>query len=88
LLREDQEAKSHFHSIDEESEVHTIEFKWLDFCCTGLETFRERLILNDVVTENEATQTGVRAGSGRATNELISSSMSSYHPVDDINIDK
>jgi hypothetical protein len=74
LLREDQETKSHLHSIDEESEVHTIESKWLNFCRTGLETLRERLILDDVVTKNEATQTEVRVGSSHATNELRSSS--------------
>ena len=74
MLRKDQETKSHLHSIDEESEVHTIESKWLNFCRTGFETLKERLILDDVVTKNEATQTEVRARSSHATNELRSSS--------------
>ena len=74
MLWEDQETKSHLHSIDEESEVHTIESKWLNFNRTGLEIIRERLILDDVVTENEATQTEIKAGFSHANNELGSSS--------------
>jgi hypothetical protein len=35
---------------------------------------RERLTIDDVMTEDEATQTGARAGSSHAVDELESSS--------------
>ena len=60
--------------LSEESKVHTVVSQWLNVCRTALETFGEKLTLNDVVTKDETTHTGARAGSSRATDELGSSS--------------
>ena len=39
--------------------------RWFNICCIRLETFEERLTLDDVVTENEVTQKGVGDGSNQ-----------------------
>jgi hypothetical protein len=69
LLWEDQETISYLRSINEESKVHTIMFRWLNACRTGLEIFGESLTLDDVVVDDEATQAGARAGSSCAIDE-------------------
>ena len=74
MLRKGQNVVSYLCSIDKESEVHTVASRWLNACCTGLETFEEKLTLDDVMVEDEATQAGARAGSGCATDEPESSS--------------
>ena len=48
--------RSHYlYNIDEESEVHTVSSRWLNVSRTGLETCGERLTLDDIMTEDEAT---------------------------------
>jgi len=47
---------------------------WINLCHTGLKTFGDKLTLDDILVEDETTQVGVGAGSGRATNEPGSSS--------------
>jgi hypothetical protein len=47
---------------------------WLNVCRTRLETFRERLNLDDTMAEVDATWVRVGARSGRATDEPRSSS--------------
>ena len=42
-------------SIDEESKVHIVSSRWLNVSRTGLETCGERLTLDDIMTEDEAT---------------------------------
>jgi len=42
---------------------------WFNVCCIRLETLEERLTLDDVVVEDEATQTGVGDGSSHAIDE-------------------
>jgi hypothetical protein len=74
LLRKSQNVVSYLCSTDKESKVHTVASKWLNVCCNGLETFEERLTLDDVMVEDEATQAEARAGSGCATDEPESSS--------------
>jgi hypothetical protein len=46
-------------NIDEENEGYTYMSRWFNVFCTRLVTFGKRLTLDDVVTEDEATQTGV-----------------------------
>jgi len=48
-------------------------FRWLHVCRTGLETFLERLTLNDTAVKDEGTQARIKVGSGRAIDELKSS---------------
>ena len=43
--------------------------RWFNICCIRLETFEERLTLDDVVTEDEATQTRAGDGSSHAIDE-------------------
>ena len=53
--------------------------------CLSLDTIRERLTLDDVVTENKATQAGSRAGSSRAIYEPGSSSRRcKYRELDEL----
>jgi hypothetical protein len=44
--------------------------RWLNFFRPKLETFRERLTLDDVVAKDEATQAGVEVGSIHVIDEL------------------
>ena len=74
MLQKGQNVVFYLCSTDKEGEVHTVASRWLNVCCTGLETFEERLTLDDVMVEDEATQAGARAGSGCATDEPESSS--------------
>jgi hypothetical protein len=69
LLRKGQNVASYLHSTDKENEVHTIASRWLNVWCTRLETFGERLTLDDAMVEDEATQAGARARSSYATDE-------------------
>jgi hypothetical protein len=53
--------------------------------CLSLDTIRERLTLDDVMTEDKATQAGSRAGSSRATYEPGSSSRRcKYREIDEL----
>jgi hypothetical protein len=74
LLYKDQDTTSYLRSINEESKVHTIMFRWLNAYRTGLEIFGESLTLDDVVVDDEATQAGARAGFSCAIEESGSSS--------------
>jgi hypothetical protein len=56
-------------NIDEENEGYTYMSRWFNVFCTRLVTFGKRLTLDDVVTEDEATQTGVEDGSSCAIDE-------------------
>lgn len=56
MLREGREAAFYLCNTNKESEVHIVKSQWLNVCCTGLDTFGERLSLDDVVVENEVTQ--------------------------------
>ena len=71
--------ESYPRSIDEESEVHTVSSMWLNVYHIGLEIFRERLTLDDIMTEDETTQARAKAGSGCATDESRSSSRRCRH---------
>jgi len=53
LLRHGREAASYVCSDDEESKVYIVESRWLNVCHTRLETFGERLTLDDAVTTQE-----------------------------------
>jgi len=47
--------------------------RWLNVYHTGLETFLERLTLNDTTAKDEGTQARIKVGFGRAIDELKSS---------------
>jgi len=49
------ERLHYLRSIDEESKVHTLSSRWLNVNRTGFETCGERLTLDDIMTEGEAT---------------------------------
>ena len=66
MLWKGREAVFVLCNIDKENKGYTYASQWFNIFCTRLETFGERLILDDVVVEDEATQVGVRAGSSRA----------------------
>ena len=55
MLREGQEAASVLCNIDKENEGYTYMSPWFNVCCTRLETFGERLTLDDVMEKNEFT---------------------------------
>jgi hypothetical protein len=57
------------YNIDEENKGYTYMSQWFNVCCTRLETFKERLTLDDVVAEDEATQTRAGDGSSHAIDE-------------------
>jgi len=69
MLWEGQKAISVLCNIDEENKGYTYMFWWFNVCCIRLETFKERLTLDDVVAEDEATQTGAGDGSSHAIDE-------------------
>jgi hypothetical protein len=56
-------------NIDKENKGYTYMSWWFNVCCIRLETLEERLTLDDVVVEDEATQTGVGDGSSHAIDE-------------------
>jgi hypothetical protein len=56
-------------NIEEENEGYTYMFWWFNVCCPILETFGERLTLDNVVAKDEATQTEVGDGSICALDE-------------------
>ena len=56
-------------NIDEENKGYTYMFRWFNVCCIRFETFEERLTLDDVVAEDEATQIGAGDGSSHAIDE-------------------
>ena len=58
MLRHGREAASYVCSDDEESKVYIVESRWLNVCHTRLETFGERLTLDDVVVEDVTTHEG------------------------------
>jgi hypothetical protein len=41
--------------LTKKEEVHIVAFQWLNICRTKVNIFRERLTLDDVVAEDEAT---------------------------------
>ena len=69
MLRDGREAASMLCSIDKENERYIYMSLWFTICCTRLETFGERLTLDDVMAEYEVTQTGARDGSNQAIDE-------------------
>jgi len=71
LLQEGREATSVLYNIDKEHEVYTYMSWWFNVYCNALDNFKEMLTLDDVVAEDEATQTGARCS--RAIDELGSS---------------
>lgn len=73
MLREGQEAALYLRNTNKESEVYTVTSRWLNVCCTGLDTFRERLSLDDVVAKDEATHSGAGARSNHAIDKPGSS---------------
>jgi len=44
-----------FVMLTKKEEVHIVAFQWLNICRTKVNIFRERLTLDDVVAEDEAT---------------------------------
>jgi hypothetical protein len=54
---------------------------WFNVCHTGLETFEDKLILDNVMAEDEAMQVDARAESRRAIDEP-------RLPVDDVDVDR
>jgi hypothetical protein len=69
MLREGRKATSVLCNIDEENKGYTYMSWWFNVCCTRLKTFEERLTLDDVVAEDEATQIGAGDGSSHAIDE-------------------
>jgi hypothetical protein len=69
MLQKGQEAASYIRNADEKSKVHIIASQWLNVYRIKLDAFEERLTLDDVVEENEATQAGEGARSSHATDE-------------------
>jgi hypothetical protein len=52
MLQEGRNATCYLRNTNEEIEVHTVVSRWLNICCTGIDTFGEMLILDDVVVED------------------------------------
>lgn len=48
-------------NIDEENESYIYESQWLNVCRTRLETFENRLTLDDVIAEDEAIQASIKS---------------------------
>jgi len=69
MLREGRKATFVLCNIDEENKGYTYMSRRFNACCARLETFKERLTLDDVVTEDEATQTRAGDGSSHAIDE-------------------
>lgn len=59
LLGEGKKITSYLCSIYEKNIVYIIVFKWLNIYCIGLETFKEKLTIDDIVADDETTQTGI-----------------------------
>jgi hypothetical protein len=74
MLHEGREIISVLYNIDKENEGYNYVSWWFDVCRIGFKTFGERLTLDDVVVQDEATQTGAGDGPNRAINEHGSSS--------------
>jgi hypothetical protein len=74
MLRDGQKAVSYLRNTDEESEIHTVAFWWLNICCTRLNTFKNRLALDNVMLEDKATQASAEVESICAIDEPKSSS--------------
>ena len=55
MLWEGRKAISVLCNIDEENIGYTEMSRWFNVCCIRLETFEERLTLDDVVAEDDAT---------------------------------
>ena len=79
MLRDSQKVVSYLCNTDEESEVHTVASRWLNICYTGLNTFKERLPLEDVVLEDKATQACAEVKSIYAIDKPKSSSRRYKH---------
>jgi hypothetical protein len=56
LLREGQKITYYLRSIYEKNKVYIVASKWLNVCFIGLETFGEKLILDDIMADDETTQ--------------------------------
>jgi len=69
MLQEGRKATFVLCNIDEENKEYTYMSRWFNVCCIRLETFEERLTLDDVVTENDVTQKGAGDGSNHAIDE-------------------
>jgi len=99
MLQEGRESASFLRETNGESKCHTIASRWLNVChlislerdcipvakCLSLDIIRERLTIDDVVTEDKAIQAGSRTGSSRATYEPGSSSRQcKYKEIDEL----